>query len=100
MAERGVLTVVSGFSGAGKGTIVKRIVSEDPNLALSISMTTRSPREGEQDGKDYFFVTKERFEEAISNGELLEFESGAFGMVMDLEENGVGAVLLEKSKDT
>ena len=73
MAEKGVLIVVSGFSGAGKGTIVKRIVGDDPNLSLSISMTTREPREGEEEGVSYFFVSKERFEEAISNGELLEF---------------------------
>lgn len=73
MAEKGVLIVVSGFSGAGKGTIVKKIVSECPELSLSISMTTREPREGETEGKSYFFVSKERFEEAISNGELLEF---------------------------
>jgi len=73
MAEKGVLIVVSGFSGAGKGTIVKKIVSESPELSLSISMTTREPREGETEGKSYFFVSKERFEEAISNGELLEF---------------------------
>ena len=73
MAEKGVLIVVSGFSGAGKGTIVKKIVSENPELSLSISMTTREPREGEIEGQSYFFVSKERFEEAISNGELLEF---------------------------
>ncbi len=73
MAEKGVLIVVSGFSGAGKGTIVKRIIDENPNYALSISMTTREPREGEVEGKSYFFVTKDRFEEAISNGELVEY---------------------------
>lgn len=73
MAEKGVLIVVSGFSGAGKGTIVKKLFSGENNYALSISMTTRAPREGEIEGKSYFFVTKERFEEAISNGELLEF---------------------------
>ncbi|MBQ8945711.1 MAG: guanylate kinase [Lachnospiraceae bacterium] len=73
MAEKGVLIVVSGFSGAGKGTIVKRIVEENSNYALSISMTTREPREGEVEGKSYFFVSKERFEEAISNGELVEY---------------------------
>ncbi|MCR4990512.1 MAG: guanylate kinase [Lachnospiraceae bacterium] len=73
MAEKGVLIVVSGFSGAGKGTIVKRIVEECDNYALSISMTTREPREGEVEGVSYFFVSKERFEEAISNGELVEY---------------------------
>ena len=73
MAERGVLIVVSGFSGAGKGTIVKKIIEESDNYALSISMTTREPREGEVEGVSYFFVSKERFEEAISNGELVEY---------------------------
>ncbi len=73
MAERGVLIVVSGFSGAGKGTIVKKIIEENDNYALSISMTTREPREGEVEGVSYFFVSKERFEEAISNGELVEY---------------------------
>lgn len=77
MAETGVLIVVSGFSGAGKGTIVKKLMEEkeERNYELSISMTTREPRVGEVDGKSYFFVTKERFEEAISKGELLEFAS-------------------------
>ncbi|MCR4850882.1 MAG: guanylate kinase [Lachnospiraceae bacterium] len=73
MAERGVLIVVSGFSGAGKGTIVKKIIEENDNYALSISMTTREPREGEKEGVSYFFVSKERFEDAISNGELVEY---------------------------
>ncbi|MCR5596430.1 MAG: guanylate kinase [Lachnospiraceae bacterium] len=73
MAEKGVLIVVSGFSGAGKGTIVKKIIEENENYALSVSMTTRKPREGEEEGRSYFFVTKERFEEAISNGELVEY---------------------------
>ncbi|MBO4882133.1 MAG: guanylate kinase [Lachnospiraceae bacterium] len=73
MAEKGVLIVVSGFSGAGKGTIVKKIIEENENYALSISMTTREPREGEVEGVSYFFVSKERFEDAISNGELVEY---------------------------
>ena len=73
MAEKGVLIVVSGFSGAGKGTIVKKIIEENDNYALSISMTTREPREGEVEGVSYFFVSKERFEDAISNGELVEY---------------------------
>lgn len=75
MAEKGVVIVVSGFSGAGKGTIVRKLMEEkeERDYALSISMTTRAPREGEVDGESYFFVSRERFEEAISNGELLEF---------------------------
>lgn len=71
----GKLFVLSGPSGAGKGTIVKRLLedAEPGTLALSISMTTRAPREGERDGVSYFFVTKEAFEEKIAAGGLLEY---------------------------
>ena len=58
MSDKGVLTVISGFSGAGKGTVVKQLL-EKYDYGLSISATTRSPREGEQDGREYFFKTKE-----------------------------------------
>lgn len=75
MADRGILIVVSGFSGAGKGTIVRKLVSENEKISLSISMTTRNPREGEVNGRDYFFVTKEEFEEAINNGDMIEYAS-------------------------
>ena len=53
---QGILVVVSGFSGAGKGTLMKALLEKYHNYALSISATTRSPREGEQDGREYFFV--------------------------------------------
>ena len=66
MQNKGILMVISGFSGAGKGTLVKKLLSEYDNYALSISMTTRGPREGEQDGREYFFRTKEQFEENIA----------------------------------
>ena len=56
MKRKGVLVVVSGFSGAGKGTLMNRLLDEYDEYALSISMTTREPRVGEQDGKEYFFV--------------------------------------------
>lgn len=69
---KGLLVVISGFSGAGKGTLVKRLLNDYDDYALSVSMTTRGMREGEVDGKDYFFVSTERFEEAIKNGELIE----------------------------
>lgn len=72
MKRKGALIVISGFSGAGKGTLVKRIVNECDNLSLSISMTTRSPREGEVNGREYFFVTKEEFEAAIKEDALIE----------------------------
>lgn len=68
----GLLIVMSGFSGAGKGTLMKRLMSDYDNFAFSVSMTTRAMREGEVDGKDYFFVTKERFEEEIAKGGLVE----------------------------
>ena len=61
MKKTGVLTVMSGFSGAGKGTIVKALL-EQYEYFLSISYTTRAPREGEVDGRDYFFVSREEFE--------------------------------------
>lgn len=71
--HKGSLIVVSGFSGAGKGTIMKKLVSETEDFALSISMTTRAPREGEQHGKEYYFVTREVFEETIANDGLVEY---------------------------
>lgn len=72
MSDRGVLTVISGFSGAGKGTVVKQLLQEY-DYGLSISATTRSPREGEQDGRDYFFKTKEEFEKMIREHQLIEY---------------------------
>ncbi|MBR5361329.1 MAG: guanylate kinase [Lachnospiraceae bacterium] len=72
MQDRGVLTVISGFSGAGKGTLVKTLISEYDNYSLSVSMTTRPPREGEVDGRDYFFIDKPTFERNIENGLMLE----------------------------
>lgn len=74
MDKKGILVVVSGFSGAGKGTIMKRLLEEYPdNYALSISATTRSPRPGESHGREYFFVSEEEFEEMIREGELVEY---------------------------
>ena len=73
MNKKGVLIVLSGFSGAGKGTIVKKLLSTYDNYALSISMTTRSPRPGEEHGREYFFVEREVFEEHIAKDELVEY---------------------------
>ncbi|AEN99086.1 Guanylate kinase [Fructilactobacillus sanfranciscensis TMW 1.1304] len=74
MAKRGMLIVLSGPSGVGKGT-VRKALFEDPEVDFnySISMTTRNPREGEKNGVDYYFVSKEQFEENIKNGEMLEY---------------------------
>lgn len=70
MQNKGILMAISGFSGAGKGTLVKKLLSEYDNYALSISMTTRQPREGEEDGREYFFRTREQFEENIAKTDL------------------------------
>ena len=71
--SKGVLTVVSGFSGAGKGTVMKRLIQKYDDYALSISVTTRNPREGERDGIEYFFKTKKEVEAMIENDEFLEY---------------------------
>lgn len=74
MDKKGILVVVSGFSGAGKGTIMKRLLEEYPDsYALSISATTRSPRPGESHGREYFFVSEEEFEEMIREEALVEY---------------------------
>lgn len=70
--NQGKLFVISGPSGAGKGTICKELVKED-GIFLSTSMTTREPRQGEVDGKHYYFVTKDEFEKQIKDGNLLEY---------------------------
>lgn len=72
MKPQGVLLVLSGPSGAGKGTICEQLLNKRKNLAYSVSATTRAPRKGEVDGRDYFFVTIEKFKEMIANNELLE----------------------------
>ena len=69
----GKLFVFSGPSGAGKGTICKRLLEEVDELAVSVSMTTRAPRNGEVDGISYYFTEKEAFEEHIAKGKLLEY---------------------------
>lgn len=71
--NKGVLTVVSGFSGSGKGTIMKALLKKYDNYALSISATTRSPREGERNGREYFFKTKEEFQRLIEEDQLIEY---------------------------
>ena len=74
--NQGMVIVLSGFSGAGKGTIMKHLLSEHPtDYFLSISATTRGKREGEEDGREYFFKTREEFEDMIRNHDLLEYAS-------------------------
>ena len=69
----GLLIVMSGFSGAGKGTLMKRLMADYDDFAFSVSMTTRAPREGEVNGREYFFVTKEEFEKTIEEDGLVEY---------------------------
>ncbi|MCI8356233.1 MAG: guanylate kinase [Lachnospiraceae bacterium] len=75
MKRKGILIVVSGFSGAGKGTLMKQLVHSYDNYALSVSMTTRKPRPGEEEGREYFFVTRQEFERQIEEGGLIEHAS-------------------------
>ena len=83
--EKGLLIVISGPSGVGKGTIRKALFQRTGhNLDFSVSMTTRMPREGEIDGKDYFFVTKEEFEQEIKNEKLEEGKE----VVLEIEVQG------------
>lgn len=71
--NKGLLVVISGFSGAGKSTITRKLMAEYENYAYSVSATTRQPRPGEKDGVDYFYVTKKDFEQMIREGKLLEY---------------------------
>lgn len=75
MKRKGILIVVSGFSGAGKGTLMKQLVHTYDNYALSVSMTTRMPRPGEVDEREYFFVSREEFEKTIKEDGLVEYAS-------------------------
>ena len=70
--KRGILVVISGFSGAGKGTIMKELIKQY-DYFLSVSATTRSPRENEVHGQDYYFHTREEFQNMIDQGELVEW---------------------------
>lgn len=71
--RKGLLIVISGPAGTGKGTVVGRLLEKNPNIKLSISKTTRKPRPGEREGVNYFFVSREQFEEEIKNERFLEY---------------------------
>lgn len=73
IAGRGILFVVSSPSGGGKGTLIQRVLKRVPNLGYSVSFTTRPPRNGEVDGREYFFVNQEDFEAMVAAGEFLEW---------------------------
>ena len=71
--NKGLLIVISGPSGVGKGTVLKSVFEKDENLVYSISCTTRAPRPGEKNGVEYHFITREMFENNIANGKMLEY---------------------------
>ncbi len=101
MSQRGILAVVSGFSGAGKGTLMKELLSQySDHYALSISATTRGPRTGEEHGREYFFLKKEEFEQMIAEDALIEhacYVGNYYGTpkqyVMDQMEAGKDVIL-------
>ena len=107
--SKGKLIVISGASGVGKGTVLGLMMGKRNDLRFSVSATTRNPRPGEADGVHYYFVTKERFEEMIGNGEFLEYDAHAanyYGtpraqaeekmadghVLLDIEPNGAAQV--------
>lgn len=71
--KEGLLIVISGPAGVGKGTVVGKLLERNPNIKLSISKTTRKPRPGEKEGVNYFFVSRQQFEDDIKNDNLLEY---------------------------
>ncbi len=73
MKHKGILIVVSGFSGAGKGTLMKKLIEEYDNYALSVSATTRAPRPGEENGREYFFLSTNEFEAKIEANGFIEY---------------------------
>ena len=90
MTKKGLLIVVSGFSGAGKGTAMKRLIQKYDDCSLSISATTRTPRPGEVDGREYFFKTVEEFESMIEQDQLIEhakYVNNYYGTPCDYVEN-------------
>lgn len=97
MNRKGILLVLSGFAGSGKGTICKELLNRYKNYAFSVSATTRAPREGETDGVDYFFISKDKFQEMIENGEFLEYANyvtNSYGTPKKYVEN-----MLNEGKD-
>src|ERR1700685_3031270 len=100
--KTGPLIILSGPTASGKTTLVQRVIAEDPHpLRVSVSVTTRAPRPGEVDGRDYHFWTPQRFEEGIAAGEFLEwapvhdnYYGTLRGEVDDYTAKGVGVILV------
>ena len=77
--KRGSLIIISGTTCAGKGTVIRKLIEKNPNMTLSISYTSRPMRQGDIEGKEYYFVTKEEFENKIKNNEFLEYAKVHYG---------------------
>ena len=92
VARRGLMLVLSSPSGAGKTTLSRRLLEVDPSVALSISVTTRTKRSGEIDGRDYHFIDKPRFNQMVKNGDLLEWAE-VFGNLYGTPRNPVETAL-------
>ncbi|MBU1275958.1 MAG: guanylate kinase [Proteobacteria bacterium] len=97
MSQAGQIFVLSGPPGAGKSSIAARVRADMPDLAYSVSLTTRPPRPGERDGVDYYFVTRQEFQRRIAAGEMAEHEE-IFGNLYGTSQKVVGQVL-EQGQD-
>ena len=98
MARRGLLLILSSPSGAGKSTLAKRLMAWDPSLRFSVSATTRAPRPGEQDGREYYFKTRPEFEAMVATGQMLE-HAEVFGNFYGSPRGPVEAAMAE-GRDT
>lgn len=98
MARRGLLLILSSPSGAGKSTLAKRLMSWDPTISFSVSATTRAPRLGEVDGKDYYFRSRNEFQAQVAQGEMLE-HAEVFGNFYGSPKGPVEAAMRE-GRDT
>ena len=101
--KTGSLIVISGPSGSGKGTIIKELLKKNNDLSLSVSMTSRAKRDYEEDGREYFFVTKDCFENKIASGELLEYtcyNGNYYGMLSSNSNNAAVYQTVSFKKNT
>jgi guanylate kinase len=100
LSDKGILLVISGPAGTGKGTVVSNILARSDDYALSVSATTRAPRKGEVDGVQYHFVSRAQFEQKIEDGQMLEYAEyvgNYYGTprerVMDMIDRGINVIL-------
>lgn len=98
MKRRGLLIILSSPSGAGKSTLAKRLMAWDPTLRFSVSATTRAPRPGEEDGREYYFRSRAAFEKMVAEGEMLE-HAEVFGNFYGSPKAPVEAAM-EEGRDT